>query len=60
MSILELFWMIAFFIMSAMSFWINENWFRKCNEMNHSWYCFCQMIVEEAYKSEVKEEENGN
>lgn len=55
MSMLELFWMVAFLIMGAMCIWINERWFRECVEMNHHWSRFCQMIIEEAYKSEVTE-----
>ena len=55
MSILELFWMIAFFIMCAMNIWVNEKWYRECLELNDDWHRLCQKIIEEAYKSEVTE-----
>lgn len=55
MSILELFWMIAFFIMGAMCMYVNEFWYKECVRMNDDWHRFYQKTIEEAYKSEVKE-----
>ena len=55
MSILELFWMIAFFIMGAMCMYVNEFWYKECVKMNDDWHRFYQKTIEEACKSEVKE-----
>ena len=48
---------IGVLLLFGFSYWLNEDWYRRCCEQNEDWACFCESIIAEMTKKDADESE---